>query len=322
MSNLLKEAIADTKTLTETAKAEAMKALQEAFSGDIKSVLATKLSELAEDDFSDLTESDELEETVEELEETQEIEESEEIDEVENLDESEEEINLEELAAEISEALSEEDEDENESVDETFKNQDIDFADEKDIASNIYEEGEMEEEINLDELFEEDDSEEDVDESNYDLEELFEEEDEETVSKEEYEALQEQLSLSEKAITKLTNQLKEAAQIIKSQKAKINESTLYASKLLYLNKLLSENSLTKEMKNKVKSKINEAETAKEAKLVYNTLNEALKMSNSRIVESSASKPIGTTKTQIPLNEGIVTNDFISRMQKLANIKTN
>ena len=45
MSNLLKEAIADAKTVRETAIANAKMALEEAFTPHLKSMLSAKLSE-------------------------------------------------------------------------------------------------------------------------------------------------------------------------------------------------------------------------------------------------------------------------------------
>ena len=54
MSNLLKEAIADAKTVRETAIANAKMALEEAFTPHLKSMLSAKLAE--EDDEEDAEE--------------------------------------------------------------------------------------------------------------------------------------------------------------------------------------------------------------------------------------------------------------------------
>ena len=66
--NLLKEAIADAKTIKETAIANAKAALEESFTPHLKSILSAKLNEME----ADMYEEDDVEET-EELAEENEI---------------------------------------------------------------------------------------------------------------------------------------------------------------------------------------------------------------------------------------------------------
>ena len=114
---LLKEAIADAKAVREVALQNAKMALEEAFDSKIKNMLSAKLSEEIEDD-------DELEETYmeDEKEETSEAmsydEDDMDMDEayMEDDKDMDEEINLDELMAELEETSYEEDDDSNEGI--------------------------------------------------------------------------------------------------------------------------------------------------------------------------------------------------------------
>ena len=100
---------------------------------------------------------------------------------------------------------------------------------------------------------------------------------------------------------------------------KVNETNLINAKLLYLNKILHKHNLNEAQKVKVINAFDRAETVREAKNVYDTLNESLNVekAKSQIKESLsfASKAAGVADRQ-PIMEG---NDFINRMQKLAGI---
>ena len=114
---LLKEAIADAKAVREVALQNAKMALEEAFDSKIKNMLSAKLAEEIEDD-------DELEETYmeDEKEETSEAmsydEDDMDMDEayMEDDKDMDEEINLDELMAELEETSYEEDDDSNEGI--------------------------------------------------------------------------------------------------------------------------------------------------------------------------------------------------------------
>ena len=123
----------------------------------------------------------------------------------------------------------------------------------------------------------------------------------------------------------VSEELYEAKKIIKSLKSKINEAVkttnatnLLNAKLLYTNKVFKSKNLNESQKVKVLSSFDKASTVKEAKLVYETLSEGLKVKKSTIRESlgraSKSTTIPTTKKPI-----VESNEVFARMQKLAGI---
>jgi hypothetical protein len=125
--NLLKEAIADAKAVKETAIANAKAALEEAFTPHLKELFASKLEEM------DLDEAEEVDEMMyDEMEEAKKEEKSEK-------SKMEEEMDLEELLAELNEAEEEEGE-----------------AEEKEEEGEAEEEAEGEEEVEVSEMSEED----------------------------------------------------------------------------------------------------------------------------------------------------------------------
>jgi len=126
--DLLKEAIADAKAVKETALANAKAALEEAFTPQIKSMLAAQiLAEEEGDDDEDIAEADKVRMEKDEMEEGYGIDDTNEAEEID------EEFDLEEILAELE--LDEEDD--------MMKEEDDIMKEEDDI---------MEEEINLDEM--------------------------------------------------------------------------------------------------------------------------------------------------------------------------
>jgi hypothetical protein len=125
--DLLKEAIADAKAVKETAIANAKAALEEAFTPHLKELFASKLEEM------ELDEAEEVDEMMyDEMEEAKKEEKSEK-------SKMEEEMDLEELLAELNEAEEEEGE-----------------AEEKEEEGEAEEEAEGEEEVEVSEMSEED----------------------------------------------------------------------------------------------------------------------------------------------------------------------
>ena len=121
------------------------------------------------------------------------------------------------------------------------------------------------------------------------------------------------------------DELMEARKTIKSLKSKINEAVkttnstnLLNAKLLYTNKIFKAKNLNESQKVKVLSSFDKANTTKEAKLVYETLSEGLKVKKSTIRENlgRASKTTTIPTTKKPIMES---NDVFARMQKLAGI---
>ena len=114
-------------------------------------------------------------------------------------------------------------------------------------------------------------------------------------------------------------ELEEAMSTIATLRSELNEVNLLNAKLLYVNKLFKAKNLNEAQKVKVINAFDRAETVREAKNVFDTLNESLntEKAKSQIKESLsfASKSAGVSDRQ-PIMEG---DDFVNRMQKLAGI---
>lgn len=111
---------------------------------------------------------------------------------------------------------------------------------------------------------------------------------------------------------------------IQTLRSELNEVNLLNSKLLYTNKIFKNKNLTENQKIKVLKAFDKAETVKEAKSIFETLNENLvaktKKSNIRESLGAASKPAGVAPKRT-LNEGIVQEDaMVNRFKQLAGIK--
>jgi len=121
--------------------------------------------------------------------------------------------------------------------------------------------------------------------------------------------------------SKEKEELEESYSVIRTLKNELNEINLLNSKLLYTNKIFRSKSLSESQKIKVLTAFDKAKTKKEAQLVYETLQESLKVSintKSSIKESlgSASRSLGNASAK-PIIE--VDNQF-ARWQMLAGIK--
>lgn len=111
---------------------------------------------------------------------------------------------------------------------------------------------------------------------------------------------------------------------IETLRADLNEVNLLNSKLLYTNKIFKGKNLTENQKIKVLKAFDKAETVKEAKRIFETLNENLvaKTTKSNIRESlgAASKPAGVAPKR-PITENVVQEDaMVNRFKQLAGIK--
>jgi hypothetical protein len=306
-TKIFSEAIAEAKAIRETAMANAKLALEEAFAPRMQEMMSTKLAAMAGDD-------ENMEENFEKSNGAA-------------PEDQMDEISLEELLAEL-EGLEEEDgySEEEGSVEpgldnpymeenEIFEAEDDDTVSEitvddlKDIIRDVVadllgnseeageeeemagEEGEMagDDELSLEELLAE-------------LGEGTEEEEENEVEEEENE------------------QLEEAMSTIAQLRSELNEVNLLNAKLLFVNKLFKSKNLTEAQKVKVINAFDRAETVKETKNIFETLQESLTATQSKknpIKESLsfASKPAGVADRK-PIVEN---NEFITRMQKLAGI---
>ena len=342
MSNtkqILKDAIADAKAVRETALAQAKLALEEAFTPQLQSMLAAKLNEMEmEEDEKPVAEGadDQMEETldleallaedsVEEAKEEGEAEEetSEEAPEEEA---GEEKAGEEEEDKDITEMSPEEVEEYIRTIAaeefaklETEQGEEIpgEEGEEIDLDAELGAEGGEEEEINLDEMIDEEETvnEEEIDENDINIDELLaefglsEEEVEEGYGKDEDESKSE-----------MEEELAQALATIDELRSSIQEVNLLNAKLLYMNKVFKGTNLTESQKIDVVKTFDKAESAKEAKLVYESMittftKKAETKSNIKESVGFASKAVGMIT-----NSGakvIETDAQYSRWEKLA-----
>ena len=113
--------------------------------------------------------------------------------------------------------------------------------------------------------------------------------------------------------------LREAVRTINILRKDLSEVNLLNAKLLYVNKIFKAKNLTESQKLRVIASFDKATTAKEAKVVFESLSANLTTAPAKkaIKESLgfASKAMGIA----PRKAIVETNDAITRMQKLANI---
>ena len=125
-------------------------------------------------------------------------------------------------------------------------------------------------------------------------------------------------------------ELEETKKAYEAVRAELNEVNLLNSKLLYVNRIFKANQLNESQKLRVVESLDKAGTAKEAKLIYETIKDTFNISkgNKQTKKSSikeglgmASKAAGksTAAKKAVISES---NDMMKRFQKLANIKIN
>ena len=120
----------------------------------------------------------------------------------------------------------------------------------------------------------------------------------------------------------MKQELYENRRQVKKLIQKVQESNLINEKLLYLNKVLRNHNLNEQQKIKVITAFDRATTAKEAKIVFESLNEAFSVKIERrkngLKESFgfASKAAGTSTKREIITE---VDSQVSRWQKLAGI---
>jgi hypothetical protein len=355
MSNkdLFKEAIADAKAVREAALANAKVALEEALAPKLQSMLSAKLQEMEldeveEDDkmkegFYPEDTSDEIQDRYratgaaleeEELEEDFDLssilaelsDDKDEVNEAEAEEEDEEEVEVED----------EESEDEDESEDEGEKITDLTVDELKDIIKDIIsseleaeeyetpedEAGEEEmggEEMSMDLGGEEGgdevsiSDEEEIDE--IDLEELLAELDALGEDDDENEGMYEAKKKKEDD-KKGKGEMDEAIATINTLRNELNEVNLLNAKLLYVNKIFKAKNLNESQKLKVIAQFDKANTAKEAKAIFESMNNAIAKSKKSTIKESlgfASKAAGVAPKKP------IVDETMSRWQMLAGI---
>jgi hypothetical protein len=129
-----------------------------------------------------------------------------------------------------------------------------------------------------------------------------------------------------KEVTQLERRLHEAEKVVKTLQKDLREINTLNAKLMYTVKLLQENeTLNSSQKVKVLAAFDKAETAKEAKIVYETLKEGLKKTTEKATPARLlreSKNFASTPVTGKVNRPIIpTDDVFNRLQKLAGITT-
>jgi hypothetical protein len=314
--NIYTQAVADAKAVRESAMANAKASIQEAFEPKIKAMLKKHIveSEELDEEYEEMQEtSEEMDEiemagpaeeaTPNELDETSLDEILAELSELDEVDEATEEL---EEAYEIEEAK-EDDEDDEESEDteeeteestEETKVVDITLGDlvdaiktamasETPSASTETETETTEDDISLDEILAELDSEESE-------------------------------SMDEAKKKEDAKELKEAKKAIAAMRAELNEINLLNAKLLYVNKIFKAKSLTEAQKVKVLNAFDKATSIKEAKNTFSILIDSISTAPKKVIKESygfASKPSGIA----PKGNTVESDPFLARMQKLAGL---
>ena len=131
----------------------------------------------------------------------------------------------------------------------------------------------------------------------------------------------------------MSEELEETKAALETVRAELNEVNLLNSKLLYVNRIFKANTLDEAQKLRVVETIDKAESAKEAKLIYETIKDTFNVAKSKKESfknktkslkegiGMASKAAGTSTA--PKKEVISeSSNMVNRFQKLANIKIN
>ena len=319
-SDLLKEAIADAKAVRETALANAKMALEEAFTPQLKSMLSAKLKEEEDDDeaeegrMSDDADDDETEEGRMSK------------DEADDEDEAEE-------------GHMEEDEEDTEAEEGVYEDEDEDEVEEElDLEAVIRE---LESEISEGEDEEDEEVEESVEEveEEYEIDEAALEEDEEDEELDEVDKSSDigksdnnrgdtdkssDIGGGDNKLSEVVAELHEYKEAVHFLKDKLHEVNILNAKLLFTNKLFKQYSLNNNQKLKVVETFDRAQTTREIKLVYSTLAEQFG-DNSTIVtkksiKESASSAVASTKPSKESRKVITEeNKVANRFRKLAGL---
>lgn len=332
MTDLLKEAIADAKAVREVALANAKLALEEAFTPRLQSMLASKLSEEAEEGEMEEGEGHD-EETMEEAEEEETPEMKEGETEEEPVEEEygndwfeEEGGSMGEGEEPAEEAPVEEGEDEEpmdedlmeiiRQLEEDIDSSEIGSGDNKQPSKVASDDSTEMKKEKLVQLVKEEEGEEEAPveegEDEVDIQEILRalrEEEGEEEKMEEAEEKEEEMAEAK---------LQEAYAVIQFLREKINEVNLLNSKLLFSNKLFRSHSLSESQKMTVIENFDRAKSLREVKLVYATLAESLKTAKvKQLKESFASKPVASTRP----SKAILTesNEMANRLRKLAGL---
>ena len=370
--DILKEAIADAKAVREVALANAKAALEEAFTPKLQSMLSAKLSEDIEETYDEDEKVDEMMYDEDEKDKMEGMGMYDEDEKDEDMKESDldEEIDLEEILNELEleeekdeDKVDEAKKDDDDKMEEAKKDDDKDDVKEaKDDDDDIKKEGKDDEDVKKEELDELGRPIYKSEEANYagytadrvhegedfdldalleEINNLEEEKDEDDVKevkhskdddKDDVKEAKDEDEVKEE-VNPLAAELEETKAALETVRAELNEVNLLNSKLLYVNRIFKANQLDESQKLRVVETLDKAETAKEAKLIYETIKDTFNVAKSKKASfknktkslkegiGMASKAAGTSTA--PKQEVISeSTNMVNRFQKLANIKIN
>ena len=336
MGDILKEAIADAKAVRETALQNAKMALEEAFTPQLKNMLSAKLKEdeleegdpVVEDEHEDEEEVDEFGHDDEEAGEEVPDEGYHEDEEVPEEEPEVEEEGIIEIDGVKYAPIVAEEEDEEDEVEEDLDLESVI----KELESELSEDEDLEEGEEIEEEFE-------IDES------LFEEGDDDEDKEEVDEELDKSSDIGKgdnnrgstdassgigsgkkgmKESSDIQAELKEYKEAVVFLTDKLHEVNILNAKLLFTNKLFKEYSLDNGQKLKVVETFDRAQTTREIKLVYSTLAESFKSGpiarKTKNITESASSAVGSTKPSTESKKVITEETQVAdRFRKLAGL---
>ena len=131
----------------------------------------------------------------------------------------------------------------------------------------------------------------------------------------------------------MSEELEETKAALETVRAELNEVNLLNSKLLYVNRIFKANTLDEVQKLRVVETLDKADSAKEAKLIYETIKDTFTVANNKKTSfknktKSLKEGIGMASraagnSTAPKKEIISeSSNMVNRFQKLANIKIN
>ena len=340
MSDLLKEAIADAKTVRETAIANAKMALEEAFTPHLKSMLSAKLAEEDDEEDNDEGMRDNDETRGDEEEGMHDNEEGMHGDEEEGMhddDEDAEEMREEDIieidGVKYAPVMSEEDDEEDNEegmreeeeldLESVIKELETEIAESEgsddDLTEGDDEDDDKKDEVKEDIVTEEDDED--------DKDDMDEQSTSSGIGAGDNKVKQPSASDEEdpgkgkikESVEDIKAELKEYKEAVTFLREKLHEVNILNAKLLYTNRLFKEFVLSNDQKMKIVETFDRAQTSREIKLVYSTLAESFKGGSVKKnrVQESASQKTGTTRP----TKKIITeeSEVANRFKKLAGI---
>ena len=342
--NILKEAIADAKTVREVALQNAKSALEEAFTPKLQNMLSAKLSEDLDEMYYDEDEKDmdEMYYDEDEKDMDEDMDEGHGMYDEDEKDSMDEEIDLEEILNELE--LEEGKKADKEEVDEAKHADDDDKKEEQldEMGRPIFRGEDVKTQHTYKAEYVNEDQEFDLDTLLNEINSLDKKEKaKKFIQPKSIKANVQKINERRNAGCKQLNtaflnsqeELKETQKALKNVKNELNEVNLLNSKLLYVNRIFKANTLDDSQKLRVVETLDKAGSVKEAKLIYETIKDSFIISNSKkIKRNSRKKPISENlgmasraagNSTAPKKEIISeSNNMMARFQKLANIKIN